>query len=176
MIWIGIDPGLAGGIAMIDDEKDKVNQLKLFRMPIVKESDAHGKNHYVLYHAELLNILLDVSHINAIAFIEKQHPVSNQGRASIFSLAFQYGALVHSLVATGIKYEIITAKEWQKEFGIKKDEKSDTKQQAAIIATTLFPDAELIPARHRVLHSGIVDALLIAEYGRRKTIWSGGTP
>jgi hypothetical protein len=64
---------------------------------------------------------------------------------------------------TGFDVAYVTPKAWQAYFGIRKNEREDTKQQSLRIARQLF-GAHLCPLAK---HDGRADALLIAHYGQR---------
>jgi hypothetical protein len=60
----------------------------------------------------------------------------------------------------------VPAPTWQKVMleGVLGD---DTKDRALVAARNLWPDANFTMERARKPHDGVVDALLLAEYGRR---------
>ena len=67
----------------------------------------------------------------------------------------------------GVSLIEVPPKEWQREFGIKGGKGDDTKAQSYLIASRMFPGVELKGPRGAIL-DGRADALLIAEYGRRR--------
>lgn len=65
-----------------------------------------------------------------------------------------------------LKLELVDPRRWQGVYGIA-SKHGDTKEQAKVIAQEKFPTMDLRKnSRCKTVHSGIADALLIAEYGR----------
>jgi len=86
----------------------------------------------------------------------------------MLSIGYGFGALKQCLVDFAIPHEVRRANVWQKEFGISA-RKGNTKVQALQICQDLFPNVNLLATeRSKKPHDGIVDALLIAEYARRR--------
>ena len=171
MNFIGIDPGLQGGIAVF---KGITARTRI--MPIIK-----GKK-TILDHLTLSQFLSDFDHLKSYAILEEQHPMpvfriekgktKKQGATSLFSIGYGFGALKQCLVDFVIPHEVVRAQIWQKEFGIS-GRKGNTKAQALQICQSLFPDLNLLATeRSKKPHEGIVDAVLIAEFARRRY---GGT-
>jgi len=158
---LGIDPGLSGAIAELD-EKGKV--IQLIDMPII--SYKKGKKIKRDYDVGLIRAFFDTVQ-KKIVFIEKMQsmPPGFRVQAS-FSLGECQGIFRGMFSTFGIGYELILSKEWKRHFSITKD-KGDEKAQAFQIASRLFPEAKLKTERGRVL-DGRSEALLIAEYGRIK--------
>jgi hypothetical protein len=162
---VGIDPGLSGAIAELN-EKGEIVQL--IDMPIISyKKGKKGKRDYVVgaINAFFTHPLLNKE--ETVVFIEKMQsmPPGFRVQAS-FGLGYCQGLFEGILTALGIKYELILSKEWKKHFQITKA-KGDQKAQAFQIASKLFPEAKLQTERGRVL-DGRSDALLLCEYGRRK--------
>lgn len=113
--------------------------------------------------------------------IEDVHAIFGSAAKSTFEFGFGAGLLEGCLVSLNIPYTKIQPKVWQKEMfqGIpeirkpntKGDKKGalETKQMALLAAKRIFPDVDLrATTRSKNPHDGIVDALLMAEYCRRK--------
>ena len=162
--FIGIDPGLQGGIAIINDYPEIVDSLK---MPIISQGKKKVYNHLALRQ---FFVRFEASHYYAI--LEQQQPMPKQGVTSMFSIGYGFGALKQCLVDFAIPHEVVRAQVWQKEFGIS-GRKGNTKAQALQICQDLFPSTNLLATkRSKKPHEGIVDALLISEYARRR--YQGG--
>lgn len=98
------------------------------------------------------------------------HAPSAQG---LRSMTYSFAVIEALLVNYGLQYDTVTARTWQKEFWqrpkLPKGAKFDTKAAALGAANLIWPNQSWLPSkRHRVAHDGIVDAALLAEYGRRK--------
>jgi len=155
MTFIGLDPGKTGGIAALYPGLTPVAQP----MPVIGKELDLGAVVKWLYPAGGNSI--------DFAVVERQQAMPKQGVASTFQTGYGFGVLVGLLYACNTPFQIVSAKEWQKTFGIT-GARGDVKTQAAQIAQRLFPEVELrATARCRKPHEGIVDALLIAEYARR---------
>lgn len=161
MTIIGIDPGLSGAIAEID-EKGKI--IQLIDMPVIsyKKGEKVRRDYDVGFIRAFFNTIQ-----KKIVFIEKMQsmPPGFRVQAS-FSLGECQGIFRGMFSAFGIGYEFILPKEWKKHFQITRA-KGDGKAQAFQIASRLFPEAKMKTEKGRVL-DGRSEALLIAEYGRRK--------
>lgn len=171
MNFIGIDPGLQGGIATIRDS----GEISILAMPITKSGKKRVLDNAMLAGTFSLSNILD---IKCYAVLEEQHPMpvfriengktKKQGATSLFSTGYGFGALKQCLVDFAIPHEVVRAQTWQKEFGIS-GRKGNTKAQALQICQSLFPDLNLLATeRSKKPHEGIVDAVLIAEFARRR--------
>lgn len=143
MIFIGIDPGMSGAIAVIfpdgpvavpfkdkteDDIWDLIEQFSLM--------DSKGRKPF--------------------AMIERVHSMPRQGVSSTFKFGMNFGMLRMALAGNKIPREFITPQTWQKHLKcLSKGDKNVTKAAAQ----RLFPTMKITHA--------IADALLIAEYCRR---------
>ena len=158
MTFIGLDPGLDGGIAFIrDDGNASAEVMPTLAAKKGRELDEKGVLEAVEYW----------QHESVFAVIEAQHPMPKQGTVSTFSLGKVFGALRMALAACGIPYQVVPAQTWQKAVGIS-GKLGDTKRQSVAVAQRLFPDVDLrATPRCRKAHDGLADALLIAEYARR---------
>ena len=158
MNFIGIDPGLQGGIATIE------GSIVVTRVMPVINSKKKTVNHFAL--TQIFSAFTLPT--KAYTLLEDQHSFPKQGVTSTCSLCFGFGALKQCLVDFGVPHEVIPAKDWQKEFGIS-GRKGNTKAQALQICQSLFPDLNLLATeRSKKPHEGIVDAVLIAEFARRR--------
>lgn len=163
MIRIGIDPGKNGFICYFLDE-----HIRYISIPLInKEVDIHKLNDELL----LLGIFSD-----AHCVIEDVHAILGSSAKATFNFGWIVGILEAFLVAYQIPYTKVKPKEWQKEMhqGIPKISKqgkhgTDTKAMSLLAAKRLFPNEDLTATERSVKpHDGKVDALLLAEYCRRK--------
>ena len=157
MNFIGIDPGLQGGIATIH----KSGEITTLAMPTLKIGKKRILDNALLAGTfSLPNIFY--------AILEQQQPMPKQGVTSMFSIGYGFGALKQCLVDFNIPHEVVRAQTWQKEFDIS-GRKGNTKAQALQICQNLFPNLNLLATeRSKKPHEGIVDAMLIAEFARRR--------
>jgi len=140
MIYIGIDPGVSGGIAMIDERG-----LVYATLPMpTTERDIFD----VFKPGE--------SNHPAHAMLERVYSSPQMGVASAFTFGKGYGALLMALTAAQVPFDQVVPAKWQAVMGCRsRGDKNVTKARAQ----QLFPGV-------KVTHA-IADALLLAEYGRR---------
>lgn len=163
VLTCGIDPGLQGGYAMIEQNGVETHIVgkPLPTIPLTKTKRKYD-------HATISAIFSNLGDLNCYAVLEEQHAMPKQGVTSMFSIGYGFGLLKQCLVDFKIPHEVVRAKEWQKEFGIS-GSKGNTKIQALRICRDLFPNLNLLATeRSKQPHKGIVDAALIAEFGRRR--------
>lgn len=163
---IGIDPGKDGAIAVIEDSIDVMTFPK-----IGKELDVKG----------LSDKLTELIDDKTLVVTEDVHSLYGVGAGSTFSFGWSVGLIEGILTALRVSFFKVQPKAWQKEMwqGVspiykpsKPEQKRkivDTKATSLVAAQRLFPRVDMRPTeRSKKPHDGIVDALLLAEYGRRK--------
>lgn len=119
---------------------------------------------------ELSQIFLKFAPIDH-AYLEKVSAMPGQGVSSMFKFGRNVGALQAMLAAHKIPYTEVTPQAWQKVMheGASRTSMPDPKDRSLAIAKKLFPNLNLLATKlSRKPHHGFVDALLIAEYGRRR--------
>ncbi len=142
-IYIGIDPGINGGIATINN-----NFVQAYKMPQTIR-DLWELIHEIKSTAELENYSIT-------AALESVWSSPQMGVKSAFTFGNGFGHLEMALTALGVPYERVRPQAWQKAMGcLTKGDKNVSKRRAQ----------ELFPAI-KVTHA-IADALLIAEFARR---------
>ena len=147
MIYIGVDPGKNGGIAILSDTIQDVT-VRVFS------------------EDELLHIcktFRKTFNEDCICYLEHVHAMPKQGVSSTFNFGMNFGFIQGVLKAYAIPYELVTPQKWKKEFSCTSD-----KNTSIEVCKRLFPDVNLkATERCRKDHDGMAEALLIAEYGRR---------
>ena len=86
---VGIDPGLSGAIAIIENKK----VLGLFEMPVMAEGK---KNKRQLNSAQLVNIIKENIQINnedIAVVVEQVNAMPGQGVTSMFNFGQTFGAI-----------------------------------------------------------------------------------
>lgn len=162
LTFCGIDPGLSGAFAVIDPEKARIYCSPF---PTFWVTMASGKRRQK-YDWKAIQEFLQVRK-GSIITIEKQYPMPMQGVTSQFTIGIGYGVLRGMLCGLDITTKQVHAKTWQKEF-FQRDPEKTTKEQALEAVKVLYPNVDLFASeRSTVPHSGIVDALLITEWGKR---------
>ena len=146
-LFIGIDPGKSGGIAYIDTENNISGTV-----PYDDKA--------------LIDLCNEASHDGqgVVCCLEKVGAMPGQGVVSMFSFGQSVGYIKGVLESFRIPYQEITPQKWKREFGLTSD-----KAKSAEICGRLFPDVSLLASpRCKKPHDGMAEALLMAEYARRK--------
>ena len=100
----------------------------------------------------------------AVCCLEHVGAMPGQGVTSMFSFGQNFGWIQGALQALSIPYELIRPQKWKKEFSITGD-----KNSSIAVCKRLFPEVSLLPSeRSRKENDGMAEALLMAEYARRK--------
>ena len=87
-----------------------------------------------------------------------------QGVTSMFNFGKSAGFIEGVLRAYNIPFQLVPPKTWKKEFSLGSD-----KAQSIEVCKRLFPKVNLLRTdKCRKEHDGMAEALLMAEYGRRK--------
>ncbi len=161
-VWLGIDPGKSGSIAGINEE----GTLTYYKTPTI------GKEYDKQCMVDLLKTSSDNYNVHVV--LENINSHSALGRQSAFVMGKGVALWEMALVALKIPHTMINPKIWQKEMwqGIqiqKKGKKKDAKSTSLLAAKRLFPNETFLATeRSSVPHDGIVDAVLMAEFCRRK--------
>lgn len=160
-IWIGIDPGLTGGVAFIPQEGeawvDDIPVSQYSATGFVKRAFNPGTFAHML---ESVTDGMEFQPVSAHAFLERVSAFPGQGVASMFSLGMSYWGAYSVCRALKIPVSLIEPKEWKRFFRLEKD-----KSLARGMAQRFFPHIELA----RVKDHNRAEALLIAQYGRHIT-------
>ena len=165
-VFAGIDPGLKGAIVLLDESRQMPG---FWEMPVEK---IKGKNEIDL---ALLNGLFTEFPDDTKVFMEEVHSMPNQGVASMFKFGKGFGILQGMLTAHGFDITLVRPQQWQKfQYGLFQfDENLSPKERSLIIGRQGYPGHVkkfTSPGRKKgtiKYHDGLVDALLIADYGRR---------
>lgn len=159
-VYIGIDPGADGYMAVITEDG--------YHFVGIDDSG----------YKEVAAVLADcIRGGQCVAVIEDVHAVFGSSAKGTFNFGYSKGVLVGLLIALQIPYVLVPPKEWQvgvwvnadKEWENKERKKVNTKATSLNAARRLFPTVDLRRTEKcKKPHDGKVDALLMAEYARRK--------
>ena len=143
MIYIGIDPGKTGALAVIDR-----NQAILFPFS----------------EGEYVNVLKTLPPQISRACLEHVTAMPKQGVTSMFNFGQNFGYIKGLLEAFSIPYELVRPQKWKKEFSITGDKNSSIE-----VCKRLFPGVSLLKTdRCRKDDNNMAEALLMTEYARRR--------
>ena len=147
---MGIDPGVKGGIALLEDKGAVFSTLSLDGLTESELAQLFGKL---------------VSHQwtpKPMCFIEKVGYIKGDGGMGAFTFGKVYGLLRGLALGHGLTIHDVYPMMWQSSLScLSGGNKNVTKNKAIL----LFP--EYHATRPRGITHGVADALLIAEYGRR---------
>lgn len=145
MIYIGIDPGKKGAMAVIFGGMDEV---------VLVPFDER----------EYTNILRNVAGQTVKVCLEHVGAMPGQGVVSMFHFGENFGYIRGILSSFEISYELVRPQKWKKEFSI-----SGNKNRSIEVCKRLFPAISLRRTdRCRKDDDGMAEALLMAEYARRR--------
>jgi hypothetical protein len=159
--YLGIDNGVSGGLVLLSLSPGPA-PIAMLPMPI---KTARKGN-----EVDLSEVIwwLDKNEIRlseTMTIIEE--PGGSKSAKAATSMAGSFHALRAMLEVHGARYERITPHAWQRVMlpGCKPGE---TKARALEVARRLWPGTDWRASdRCRTPHDGLIDAALIAEYGRR---------
>lgn len=156
MIVIGIDPGTtSGGWAIITDTFIEVSPMP----DILSFADMLEDTKKVAKRGE------HALHV----FIEKAQSFPGQGISSAFNYGCHFGELLGVIAALVIPHTLVHPAKWTKVMLSGTKAKDKPKARNIEAARRLFPEVNLVADGCRTPHTGMVDALLIAEYGKRSS-------
>lgn len=146
-IFIGIDPGKSGGIACIDTETGICYTEPYSDKALIDLCNSTSRKGQ-----------------NVVCCLEKVGAMPGQGVVSMFSFGQSVGYIKGVLESFLIPYQEITPQRWKREFGLNSE-----KAASAKVCSRLFPEVSLLATpRCKKPHDGMTEALLMAEYARRK--------
>ncbi len=168
-MFIGIDPGTKGGMAVIRPEQN----IELYRFPLDKTKVNFPK---------LAALIRDIVQPGDVPFIALELTMGRGGwgAAANHSLGYNNGFL-HGIINTmGWAYELVNPKAWQKLVWspsdvVKKSDKNgkqipDPKGTSKRAAKRIFPQADFQPGKLSTDHDGLMDAALLAYYSYLRAI------
>lgn len=160
MIYIGIDNGLSGGLVALSDHPGP--PVSMIRTPV---QTVRGKNEINIL--AIKDWLQQFDHQQISAFIEV--PTNARNATVGGSMWGSFQAIRCMLDLRQIRYQRVTPQAWQKKM-IPGADKGETKAEAMVAARQLWPSEKFIPDGCKKPQDGLIDAALIAEYGRRANL------
>ena len=150
---IGIDPGLSGGIAILEDNKI----IEMFDMPVMADGK---KNKRQLNNALLVKLIKDniKSLENTIMVVEQVNAMPGQGVTSMFNFGQTFGAIKGICATLGLPIFFVRPAKWKKYFELINSSKDSSRTKAV----EMYPSiSEQLSKKKDVNKS---DAILIARY------------
>lgn len=153
---LGIDPGKAGAMALIDND----GRFRSALLITVKDDGRISK-------VPILSFLNKYEHDITAAFLEETNFHGKNGAFGIGELKKSIGHFEMALEERSIKTHYVTPQEWQKGL-LGRVPKGTAKKKAWLFVDKQFPNVDLRAGRRcKNPSEGLIDALAIAEYGRR---------
>ena len=150
---IGIDPGLSGAIAVLEDSKVK----EIFDMPVMPDGK---KNKRQLNSALLVKLIKDniKDFENTVMVVEQVNAMPGQGVTSMFNFGQTFGAIKGICAALGLPIFFVRPAKWKKHFELINSSKDASRTKAI----EMYPsNSEQLSKKKDVNKS---DAILIARY------------
>ncbi len=150
---IGIDPGLSGAIAILEDNK----VLQIFDMPVMAEGK---KNKRQLNNAQLVNIIKDNtqgSEEKAVV-VEQVNAMPGQGVTSMFNFGQTFGAIKGICAALNLPIFFVRPTKWKKHFELINSSKDSSRTKAI----EMYPSLSNQLSKKKDVNKS--DAILIARY------------
>jgi len=190
MIFIGLDPGSRGACVCVDENRSVRHQFA-FKL---NENDEFDMNYFIVQIKIIEERFQDEVFMFVL---ENVHSLFGMSAKSNFNFGKNCGIIEAVIAAFGYSFVKVTPKDWQKEqlkgidvIKVKKKEKykeydseklvfvdktrlvetkkNDVKAMSLQAQQRLFPNFNsLASVRCKTPHDGLVDALLIADYGRQ---------
>ena len=152
---IGIDPGLSGGIAVLENNK----VLDIFDMPVMSEGK---KNKRQLNSAQLVKILKDSlkndKEENVSVVVEQVNAMPGQGVTSMFNFGQSFGAIKGICAALNLPIFFVRPAKWKKHFELINSSKDASRTKVI----EMYPSLSSQLSKKKDVNKS--DAILIARF------------
>ena len=150
---IGIDPGLSGAIAVLQDNKVE----EIFDVPVMTDGK---KNKRQLNSAQLVKLLKDNTKDNEeIAIVVEQvNAMPGQGVTSMFNFGQTFGAIKGICAALNLPIFFVRPAKWKKHFDLIKSSKDASRTKAI----EMYPSISDKLSKKKDVNKS--DAILIARF------------
>lgn len=161
MIYVGIDPGFSGAIALIDIIR---NETMIWDIPTQPKPRSTKREIDESRLCQMVEGLLSrvPSPLQVECALEDVHAMPGQGVTSMFAFGTGFGILRGALSMARIPYKRVAPQTWKKYHGLLGAEKDD----ARALALKGYPFLEPLLARKKDI--GRADAMLIADFARAR--------
>jgi len=184
--YVGIDPGISGGIAAIDELCNVILSESTPCIKILKKGKS--KSDYDI--RSMVNMLKSLSEYNIIVCQELTHAMPGNGGVSMYNFGRGHGIWEGIGCALGIIQVFCTPQKWKEMYpdistnkltkeersvmsssqisSWKRKAKADAKKKSILKAKELFPSVS--DKMSKVKHDGVAEALLIANWIRSQNV------
>ena len=150
---IGIDPGLSGAIAILENNK----VLNIFDIPVMSEGK---KNKRQLNSALMVNLLKE--NINkeeeVVVVVEQVNAMPGQGVTSMFNFGQTFGAIKGICAALDLPIFLVRPSKWKKHFDLINSSKDSSRTKVI----EMYPSLSSQLAKKKDVNKS--DAILIARF------------
>ena len=150
---LGIDPGLSGAIAILENKK----VLCIFDMPVMAEGK---KNKRQLNSAQLVNIIREntIDNEEIAVVVEQVNAMPGQGVTSMFNFGQTFGAIKGICAALGLPIFFVRPSKWKKYFELINSSKDSSRTKVI----EMYPSLSSQLSKKKDVNKS--DAILIARY------------
>ena len=150
---IGIDPGLSGGIAVLENNK----VLSIFDMPVMPEGK---KNKRQLNSAQLVSLIREniKPDEEVVVIVEQVNAMPGQGVTSMFNFGQTFGAIKGVCAALELPIFFVRPSKWKKHFELINSSKDSSRTKAI----EMYPTLSKQLAKKKDVNKS--DAILIARF------------
>ncbi len=150
---IGIDPGLSGAIAFLENNK----VLGIFDMPVMSEGK---KNKKQLNSAQLVNIFRENmnNEEETIVVVEQVNAMPGQGVTSMFNFGQTFGAIKGVCAALNLPIFFVRPSKWKKYFELLNSSKDASRTKVI----EMYPKLSNQLTKKKDVNKS--DAILIAKF------------
>ena len=150
---VGIDPGLSGAIAIIEDDK----VIGIFDMPVMAEGK---KNKRQLNSALLVSLIREniIKSEEVAIVVERVNAMPGQGVTSMFNFGQTFGAIKGICAALELPIFFVRPAKWKKHFELI----NSTKDSSRTKAIEMYPKLSNQLAKKKDVNKS--DAILIARF------------
>ena len=150
MIIMGLDPGISGGISVIETNQNKLPKiLYSLKMPVVSMYGKKIVDTKKVYES-LINYKIDIS------IIEKVHAMPRQGVTSSFQFGRSFGAIETLAYLLSQRVDYVAPAVWKKHLGV-----GASKKDSLDLARLKFGNNDIW---NKKTNDGIAEASLLVLY------------
>ena len=149
---IGIDPGLSGAIAILENNK----VLNVFDMPVMSEGK---KNKRQLNSALLSNLIKEnIGNAEVAIVVEQVNAMPGQGVTSMFNFGQTFGAIKGICAALELPIFFVRPSKWKKHFDLINSSKDSSRTKVI----EMYPKISNLLSKKKDVNKS--DAILIARF------------
>ena len=149
---IGIDPGLSGAIAILENNK----VLNVFDMPVMSEGK---KNKRQLNSALLSNLIKEnIGNAEVAIVVEQVNAMPGQGVTSMFNCGQTFGAIKGICAALELPIFFVRPSKWKKHFDLINSSKDSSRTKVI----EMYPKMSNLLLKKKDVNKS--DAILIARF------------